>query len=200
MITTDSGAVKIEGTDNWRNIFDAQNGTAEAVDQLTEDVAIVINGNKTTHTGGAAAGQFVLVRNSTITDITDGLYTAAQAIPANTVIDKTYLTSVSGGGLNALNNNIAEINLHNTSGFFSGTNTQTFTLDANSAYLVIVCGRYSGNSGIYLAYTGGSSILNTETVMSSSGITISSSGLELSIAFSGSSNKHISVIKLDTGS
>ena len=63
---------------------------------------IEINGNSTTHTGGAAQGDFVIVRNSTITGITDGLYTAAQEIPANTVIDSTYLTAVDGGGLNAV--------------------------------------------------------------------------------------------------
>lgn len=70
------------------------------------DIAIIIEGNQTTHTGGAAIGEFVLVRNSTITGITDGQYTAAQAIPANTAIDSTYLAAVDGGGLNAVNKKI----------------------------------------------------------------------------------------------
>lgn len=77
------------------------------------DIAIIIDGNQTTHTGGAAIGEFVLVRNSTISGITDGLYKAVQAIPANTAIDSTYLTAVDGGGLNAvvksLNDNIENI-------------------------------------------------------------------------------------------
>ena len=75
------------------------------------DIAIIINGNKTTHTGGAAQGDFVIVRNSTINGITEGLYTAAQAIPANTAIDSTYLTAVDGGGLNAVSDHIENIKL-----------------------------------------------------------------------------------------
>lgn len=78
------------------------------VDQ--SDIAIIIDGNKTTHTGGAAAGEFVLVRNSTISGITDGLYTATQEISANTAIDSTYLTAVDGGGLNAISDHIASPN------------------------------------------------------------------------------------------
>ena len=69
---------------------------------LEEGLAIVVDGNKTSHTGGAAIGDYVLVKNSSIADITDGGYTAAKAIPANTVIDKTYLTACSKGALNSL--------------------------------------------------------------------------------------------------
>ena len=64
------------------------------------EIGIVVNGNKSAV--AATTGQYVILRNSTITGKTDGLYTAAQAIPANTAIDGTYLTEVSGGGLNAL--------------------------------------------------------------------------------------------------
>lgn len=85
------------------------------------DIAIIIDGNQTTHTGGAAIGEFVLVRNSTISGISDGLYTAAQAIPANTVIDSTYLTAVDGGGLNAVLNFIG--NLIKTSTISGTTDT-----------------------------------------------------------------------------
>ena len=63
-------------------------------------LGIVINGNSTPV--GASAGQYVIVKDSTISGVTDGLYTAAQAIPANTAIDATYLTAVSSGGLNSL--------------------------------------------------------------------------------------------------
>lgn len=48
------------------------------------------------------AGSYIILKNSTISGITDGLYKAAKAIPANTVIDSTYLTEFSGGGLNHL--------------------------------------------------------------------------------------------------
>ena len=109
-ITTNTGAKKIEGTENWRNIFDIHNDTVDAYDALAEqkdeETGIVVRGNKTTHADGAAAGQFVILRNSTITGCADGLYTAAKAIPYNTAIDSTYLTPVSGGGLNALNSKL----------------------------------------------------------------------------------------------
>ena len=137
MITTDSGAKKIEGTDNWRGIFDAHNDTADALEQLAEDTAIIVNGNKTSHTGGAASGQYVLVRNSTITDITDGLYTAAQAIPANTAIDKTYLTAVSGGGLNALNSNISTVDSKLTGMFTRKQRTYSNVTIPSTGYIKV---------------------------------------------------------------
>ena len=86
------------------------------------DIGIVVNGNKTGVGITAAIGQYVILKNSTITGKDDGLYTAAKAIPANTVIDGTYLsTAVSGGGLNALSDQIPDIK----------TVTQTGTTDTN---------------------------------------------------------------------
>ena len=77
-------------------------GTTNAVgSNITADMlGIVIKGNSTPV--GAAIGQYVIVKNSTISGITDGLYTAAQAIPANTAIDSTYLSSVDNGGFNSV--------------------------------------------------------------------------------------------------
>lgn len=107
MITTSTGAKKIENTDNWREIFDAHNDSVDAEDKLAQDTAPIVNGNKSTT--GASAGEYVLVRNSSITGITDGAYKAAQAIPANTAIDSTYLTAITGGIANDLNSNCPEI-------------------------------------------------------------------------------------------
>ena len=67
-------------------------------DVTADMLGIVIDGNSTPV--GASKGQYVIVKNSTISGVTDGLYKAALAIPANTAIDATYLTAVSGGGLN----------------------------------------------------------------------------------------------------
>lgn len=77
-------------------------GTKSALNTVDESIAIRVSGNKTTYASGAAIGQYVIVDGSTITGITDGLYKAAKAIPYNTVIDSTYLTAVSGGGMNDL--------------------------------------------------------------------------------------------------
>lgn len=77
------------------------NALASAIIAQTQrDIAIVVEGNKTTYTGGAAVGQYVIVHNSTISGIADGLYTATQAIPQNTAITSAYLAAVDGGGLN----------------------------------------------------------------------------------------------------
>ena len=73
------------------------------IEQVDEDLGIVVNGNKTAHAGGAAIGQYIILRNSTITGCANGVYTAAKAIPYDTVIDSTYLTPCPDGGLNALN-------------------------------------------------------------------------------------------------
>ena len=51
----------------------------------------------------------MVLMNSTISGKADGLYTAAQAIPANTVIDSTYLTAAPEGGLNALSDQIGTL-------------------------------------------------------------------------------------------
>ena len=113
MITTDTGAKKIEATDNWRQIFGAHNDTVDAYDAnieaLQDALGIVVDGNQSAVS--ASSGQFIILKNSSIVDsgdvmLADGLYTAAKAIPANTTIDKTYLTADAAGGLNALNSKI----------------------------------------------------------------------------------------------
>lgn len=74
------------------------------IDAIPEEIGIVCDGNKCAVS--ATQGQFIIVKNSTIYDRPDGLYTAAQAIPANTVLDYSYLSVTSGGGLNILKNSI----------------------------------------------------------------------------------------------
>ena len=86
---------------------------------LQNELGIVCTGNKTTV--AAEKGQYIILKNSTISGCSDGLYTAAQAIPANTVIDSTYLTAVSGGGLNALNSNSVHYKSIPISGTCDGT-------------------------------------------------------------------------------
>ena len=77
-------------------------GTTNAVgSNVTADMlGIVIKGNSTPI--GADVGQYVIVKNSTISSITDGLYKAVKVIPANTAINSTYLTKVNSGGMNDL--------------------------------------------------------------------------------------------------
>lgn len=111
-------------TTNEGKVLDARQGKAlnDKINATQSDIAIIIEGNQTTHTGGAAVGEYVKVRNSTISGITDGLYKAVQAIPQNTAIDSTYLTEVDGGGLNAINSSIAK--------FISNANGEAWQFDS----------------------------------------------------------------------
>ena len=120
--TTNLGLIKPAGTDKIR--IAQINGNMDIIDEkvgavgntslqtqvtglgvnltgLEDCVGIVVDGAKSAV--AAAAGQYIVLKNSIISGCDDGLYTAAQAIPADTTIDSTYLTAVSGGGLNALN-------------------------------------------------------------------------------------------------
>jgi len=119
MITTNTGAKKLEASDNWREIFPnptlstagAHNASVDAADRIQPEIAPIINGKQCAL--GAASGDYVLLRNSTITGKSDGAYIAAKAIPAATDIDATYLgNAITGGISNSLNNNLANIKIY----------------------------------------------------------------------------------------
>ena len=103
---TDLGDAAFRGVDSTvtassTNLVES-GAVKSALNTVDESIAIRVSGNKTTYASGAAIGQYVIVDESTITGIADGLYKAAKAIPYNTVIDSTYLTAVSGGAANDL--------------------------------------------------------------------------------------------------
>lgn len=111
---------------------------------LANALAIVVDGNKSAVS--ATVGQYVIVKNSTITSVTDGLYTAAQAIPANTAIDATYLTSISNGGLNSVGG------LHYDTIYQTDTEVQsgavlTLTADISQYRMLSVVLYYSSTGG-----------------------------------------------------
>lgn len=115
------GLKTTQDTDQWRNTLDYHNenmGVIDAVLAKNQDaLGIIVDGNKAAVS--ATTGQYIILRNSTITGKTDGLYTAAKSIPANTAIDGTYLTAVSGGGLNALNGNLSALLEGNSIRFYN---------------------------------------------------------------------------------
>lgn len=118
---------------------------------LANALAFVVDGNKASVS--VSVGQYVLVKNSTITGISDGLYTAAQAIPANYAINSTYLTAVAGGGLNAVGGS--------TGTFFvlSGNSTQTVALSPTTSVWIMAVGN-PGNAqllGLYVLVPGNTS-------------------------------------------
>ena len=151
MITTSTGAKKLESSDNWREIFPnpgtsaagAHNASVDAHDRIQAEVAPIINGKRCSL--GAASGEYVLLRNSTITGKADGAYQAAKAIPANTDLDSTYLGSaITGGLVNELNNKIIEkdriIEVH-TDGIATagGTKDIDYPSGFNQSNCVVLC-------------------------------------------------------------
>ena len=133
-----SGVVLITGSEINTNAIDGRTINQDvqrlyAADALLRDeIGIVCTGNQCAVS--VSAGQYVILKDSTITGCSDGLYTAAQAIPANTAIDSTYLTAVSGGGLNALNDAIA---MHSSAltGADAGTTNNFIQYDYNFAFI-----------------------------------------------------------------
>lgn len=76
----------------------------DTITNIENDIAILIN--VSTAAVNVAAGQYVLVQNSGMTGVQDGLYISNTAVPAGTPFTSTYLDAVSNGGLNALSAHI----------------------------------------------------------------------------------------------
>ena len=89
-----------EDTADIQDINDNTEKIDKALGVHDDSIGVVCNGAQCAV--AVSSGKFVILRNSTIEDRDDGLYTAAKAIPANEDIDKTYLTAVSDGGLNLI--------------------------------------------------------------------------------------------------
>lgn len=98
----------------------------DAID-ATQDAAIgiVITGKRPSI--AVTAGQYVIVRNSTINGITDGLYTANTALSPSTDVTAANLSAVNIGGLNSLQSQIED------SGWKNLTLTSDFTLYNSSS-------------------------------------------------------------------
>ena len=165
--------------------IDTYAGTNNAsIINLAEDIGVVVNGNKTKSGVTAAVGQYVILKNSTISNRVDGLYTAAKAIPANTAIDASYLTAVSGGGLNALNSKI-NTEISNKSYYF-GTVTGSTISDMCSALYTLI------NNATSISSKSDGYFVNGEAVWSGTGYmavkaTKTSGFVQLDIVFSGRS-------------
>lgn len=109
-----NGGGQTSGTDADR-LFPATEKTflriADRVDEIfgggaADLLGIVIDGKRPPMV--VSAGQYVIVRGSTITGITDGLYTAVNALSPSTDVTAADLTAVSGGGLNDIAGRVFE--------------------------------------------------------------------------------------------
>lgn len=70
------------------------------------EIAVVITGARPSI--AVTAGQYVIVRNSAISGITDGLYIANTALSPSTNVTAANLTAVSNGGLNSIKSKIED--------------------------------------------------------------------------------------------
>lgn len=68
------------------------------------EIGIVITGKRPTN--AVTAGQYVIVRNNTISGVSDGIYIANAALSPSVDVTAANLTAVSNGGLNSLQNNV----------------------------------------------------------------------------------------------
>ncbi len=80
----------------------------DKANSIRDDIGIVINGN--TAAQNVAQGQYVIVRDSTITGVTDGLYKASSDVASGTAFTSANLTAVTKGAVNELSEQIGTLN------------------------------------------------------------------------------------------
>ena len=163
-----------------------------------EAVAYIVDGNKAAVS--IAQGKYVTLINSSISGLSDGLYKAAQAITANTAIDSTYLTAVSGGlgeevsslntQITTLNSNIAMFKKQTT--YSDTARTETITV-ADYTIVMIVATSYRGSTygaGVWIVttYSGAGACNVTELANSNSGTTVSGTGHTITVTTPTSTN------------
>ena len=123
--TANGDAVNKSYVDNNYRTATAQDAIDDSQDAA---IGVVITGKRPSIAVGAR--KYVIVRNSTISGITDGLYTANTTLSPSTDVTAANLTAVSGGGLNSLssqlNNAFKNINATETGSTTAGTNGWTY--------------------------------------------------------------------------
>lgn len=151
-------------------------GYVDDTDVKSHEIAIVITGARPSI--AVTAGQYVIVRKSAISGITDGLYTANSALSPSTDVTAANLMAVSNGGLNSLSalidakhvavwptptkyNSVQDVvdamsNLPINSfllNTFGGTLRTDLFATASSYNGIIACFKASGNNIYYLAFS-----------------------------------------------
>lgn len=124
---------------HWEPVSSVVAKNYKGIEVLHDDIAPVIKGNRCAV--GASSGDYVLLRNSTINGKPDGAYQAAQAIPADTPIDETYLgNELSGGIANSLNGKMVKIGTFSTdnNGQINLAKADYFVLSANLDNYVLI--------------------------------------------------------------
>lgn len=149
--------------------------TASAQDAIdvgfakTNEVAIVINGKRPSTT--ATAGQYVIVRNSTISGITDGLYTANTTLSPSTDVTAANLTSVNDGGLNSLGAYVTENFAPYNQITVTGYSTYKMTLPSLSGHFIFIVGSSLSRSAILYIVVQSSGVVAVEEIQKGTNFT-----------------------------
>ena len=107
-----------------------------AINQNAKDIAYIINGKRPTTY--VPKGDFVLLRNSTISGRADGLYTAHNALSISADVSSSDLDSTSGGGLNSVGSYDGTV-LLDTTYAASTINTWNYsTVDVSNCKFILV--------------------------------------------------------------
>lgn len=120
-------------SENMDKIDTGYGNLQNSISGVDDTIGIVVNGN--TSLKNITAGQFVIVKNSTISGVTDGLYTAVNNVASETALVAADLSSsnTGDGGLNALNSNLMYAFVQAV----SATNTSnTITIPKKGVYLI----------------------------------------------------------------
>ena len=160
---TNLGTPTANGDAVNKSYVDSNYRTATAQDAIdsTQDAAIgvVITGKRPSI--AVTAGQYVIVRNSTISGITDGLYTAKTALSPSTDVSAANLTAVSGGGLNSLSA-LLDTAFKNITASVTGTTTAgenawvyvPVTIPTGYRMIAVNSLRFTGTDAAYLVLRG----------------------------------------------
>lgn len=134
-------------------------GYVDDTNVKSPEIAIVITGARPSI--AVTAGQYVIVRNSTISGITDGLYTANSALSPSTDVTAANLTAVSDGGLNSLSMRIDDAFINITASVTgtatAGENAWTYvpvTIPTGYRMIAVNSLRFTGTDATYLVLRG----------------------------------------------
>ena len=114
--------------------------TNQAVANLQDAIGKVVDGNTSALT--INEGDYVIVKNSTISGIVDGLYkySSSTSKSSGTAVSSDELTVTSGGGLNELNSNIANLLKWNYVGYKTGGMPTEIPANANEYMFFVAIG------------------------------------------------------------
>ena len=159
--------------------------------------AIAIISNNNTH-AAVAAGQYVYVHNHGT--LNDGLYTADSAIAQNGTLSASNLTSVTGGGLNALTDSFGNIKQYQFTCLKNGGKLQLSCSNTTGSVWMITPARGTATAymGCWMAVCGSQSSGIQELVTAGVNVSLSfdSTTNKLTLTNSGSDDIYVSVIRL----